>query len=101
MTRRTVVRELIMLSFVVSIVCLVSELIVSAQTPPPQSPTGQPVKPATAPYACEPVNPDATPEARVLLKKLCDLSGKGILTGQHNFPNNLSQHSDLIYEMTG
>jgi mannan endo-1,4-beta-mannosidase len=52
-------------------------------------------------YNCEPVNPNATPEAHALLKRLCDLSGKGILTGHHNFPNNGSLHSDKIYEITG
>ncbi|MCX6627173.1 MAG: hypothetical protein NTW28_06045, partial [Candidatus Solibacter sp.] len=36
------------------------------------------------PYTCDPVNPNATPEARALLKTLCGLSGKGILSGQHN-----------------
>jgi hypothetical protein len=35
----------------------------------------------TVPPPCIPVNPNATPEARELLKKLCDVSGKGILTG--------------------
>jgi mannan endo-1,4-beta-mannosidase len=47
------------------------------------------------------VNPNATPEARALLKTLCSISGKGILTGHHNFPNNLSRHSDKILEITG
>jgi mannan endo-1,4-beta-mannosidase len=51
--------------------------------------------------ACEPVNPDATPEARTLLKKLCALSGKGILTGQHNFPNQRSKDTDKLHEMVG
>lgn len=50
---------------------------------------------------CEPVNPDATPEARALLKKLCALSGKGILTGQHNFPNQRSLDTDKVRELTG
>src|ERR1039458_9171075 len=33
--------------------------------------------PAPPPYDCEPVNPNATPEARALLKTLCAVSGKG------------------------
>lgn len=35
-------------------------------------------------YAQEPVNPNASPEARTLLKYLYDIKGKGILTGNHN-----------------
>jgi len=58
-----------------------------------------PAKPAA--YNCEPVNPDATPEARALLKKLCALSGKGILTGQHNYPNERSLDSDRVTALTG
>jgi mannan endo-1,4-beta-mannosidase len=59
-----------------------------------------PVRPQAPPsYNCEPVNPDASPEARALLKTLCGLSGKGILTGQHNFPNDLSKHSEKVNEM--
>jgi mannan endo-1,4-beta-mannosidase len=52
-------------------------------------------------YNCEPANPNATPEARALLKKLCDVSGNGILTGHHNFSNTLSKHSDMIFDITG
>jgi mannan endo-1,4-beta-mannosidase len=33
-----------------------------------------------------PANPNATPEARALLRYLQGISGKHILTGQHNFP---------------
>jgi mannan endo-1,4-beta-mannosidase len=46
------------------------------------------------PPPCEPVNPRATKQARSLLKTLCSISGRYILSGQHNFPNHLSQHSD-------
>jgi len=56
---------------------------------------------APAPYTCEPVNPNATPEARVLLKTLCDVSGKGILTGQHNYPNERNLDTNRIFEVTG
>jgi len=64
---------------------------------------GQPAARLTAPppYNCEPVNPDASPEARALLKKLCAVSGKGILTGQHNFPNQRSKDSDKVAEIAG
>lgn len=54
-----------------------------------------------APYKCEPVNPNATPEARALLKTLCDVTGKGILTGQHNFPNQHDLDTNRIYSITG
>ena len=53
---------------------------------PPLAPPMQQRPPAPPPYNCEPVNPNATPEARALLKTLCAVSGKGILSGQHNFP---------------
>jgi len=51
--------------------------------------------------ACEPVNPNTTAEARALLKKLCALSGKYTLSGQHNFPNHLSQHSERLAAIVG
>ena len=76
--------------------------------PPPQTPPAgfQPVPrparpPAPPPYNCEPANPNATPEARALLKTLCAISGKGTLTGQHNFPNQRSQDSDKVFGITG
>jgi len=43
---------------------------------------GPPVRPAPPPYNCEPVNPNATAEARALQKTICAVSGKGILSGQ-------------------
>jgi len=59
---------------------------------------------ASAPLAqpsAAPVNPDATPEARELLKRIDAISGHSTLTGQHNFPNHLSRWSDRIYDLTG
>lgn len=56
--------------------------------------------PLPAPSAA-PVNPDATPEARELLKRIDAISGHYTLTGQHNFPNHLSRWSDRIYDLTG
>ena len=53
------------------------------------------------PVPCESVNPSATPEARALLKSVCAVSGKFILSGQHNFPNHLSQHSDDTAKVAG
>ena len=55
----------------------------------------------TAQPSALPVNPDATPEAKMLLKKIDQISGKYTLTGQHNFPNDLSRWSDRIYDLTG
>jgi mannan endo-1,4-beta-mannosidase len=80
------------------------------QTPPAQQtppiagsqPAERPQRPPAPPaYNCEPVNPNATPEARALLKTLCAVSGKGILTGQHNFPNQRSQDTDKVNLITG
>ncbi len=53
-----------------------------------------------SPHAA-PVNPNATPEARALLKQIDDISGHYTLTGQHNFPNHVSRWSDRIYDLTG
>lgn len=51
--------------------------------------------------ATEPVNPHATPEARALLAYLNSISGKGIIAGQHNYPNEGSRWTDLAYDLTG
>jgi len=48
-----------------------------------------------------PVNPHATPEARALLKYIASISGQGIITGQHNYPNVGSRYTDLAYDLTG
>ena len=34
-------------------------------------------------HAIEPVNPDASPEARAVLDYLYEMKGKGLLAGQH------------------
>ena len=64
------------------------------QTPPAPPP---PHEQAPAAYNCEPVNPNATPEARALLKTLCAISGKGILSGQHNFPNQRDLDTEKVF----
>jgi len=51
--------------------------------------------------APEPVNPHVTPEARALLAYLSSISGKGTITGQHNYPNDGSRWTDLAYDLTG
>jgi mannan endo-1,4-beta-mannosidase len=59
-----------------------------------------PVLRAQSPSA-SPVDPDATPEARALLREIDGISGHGILSGQHNFPNTVSRYSDRVLELTG
>jgi len=61
---------------------------------------GQVAPPSASPDAV-PVNPNATPEARALLKNIDAISGHYTLTGQHNFPNSVSRWSDRIYDLTG
>ena len=48
-----------------------------------------------------PVDPEATPQARALLRQIDAISGHGTLSGQHNFPNTVSRYSDRILELTG
>jgi mannan endo-1,4-beta-mannosidase len=72
-----------------------------APAPPPATFQRPPRPPEPPPYNCEPVNPDATPEARALLKKLCAVSGNGILSGQHNFPNQRDLDTEKVYQITG
>jgi len=56
---------------------------------------------AWAQTAPEPVNPHATPEARALLAYLYSISGKGTITGQHNYPNVGARWTDMAYDLTG
>jgi len=60
-----------------------------------------PSAPSPLPPTAAPVNPNATPEARELLKRIDAISGHSTLTGQHNFPNHQSRWSDRIYDLTG
>lgn len=46
-------------------------------------------------------NHNATPEAKALLKFLQNISGKYILTGQHNFPNAKSKNSEFASKYIG
>jgi mannan endo-1,4-beta-mannosidase len=77
-------------SFLVAVLALSIALPAFSQT--------QAAKPGAP---CVPVNPNATPEARALLQMLCAVSGNAILSGQHNFPNHLSQHSDATAQVVG
>jgi mannan endo-1,4-beta-mannosidase len=56
--------------------------------------------PLMAQASPEPVNPNATPEARALLAYLNSISGQGTITGQHNYPNDGSRWTDLAYDLT-
>lgn len=49
----------------------------------------------------EPVNPNASPEARALLRYLYSISGQYTLSGQHNFPNTIARWTDRAYDLTG
>jgi hypothetical protein len=49
----------------------------------------------------EPVNPDATREARNLLAFLVDIQGRYILTGQHNFDASGSKYTNIVQAITG
>jgi mannan endo-1,4-beta-mannosidase len=85
------------MKFVLIAVVLVSILGVGLTKAQAQAATPAPLAPPSA----APVNPDATPEARELLKRIDAISGHATLTGQHNFPNHLSRWSDRIYDLTG
>lgn len=49
----------------------------------------------------EPVNPNATKEARELLKYLYSIKGEKILSGQHNYSSGPSATTDSIIALTG
>ncbi len=66
-------------------------LSVVAQVPS----TNRPIK------AADPVNPNASPEARALLKYFYSISGKYALAGQHNYPYHIARWTDRVYDLTG
>jgi mannan endo-1,4-beta-mannosidase len=49
----------------------------------------------------EPVNKDASPEAKKILSFLYDIKGKYILSGQHNYNHEMNVYSDRAKSMTG
>ncbi len=49
----------------------------------------------------KPVSPNASPEAKALLKLIYNLSGKYTLTGQHNFPAAEDKNSQFAANYTG
>jgi mannan endo-1,4-beta-mannosidase len=51
--------------------------------------------------AAKPVTPQASPEAAALLQVLYDISGKYILTGQHNYPATKGRNSEFAAKYIG
>ena len=49
----------------------------------------------------KPINPNATPEARQLLKYLYKLRGKKTLSGMHNVLGRMSANTDRVQQLTG
>ena len=49
----------------------------------------------------QPVNAEASTEARGLLQFLYSIKGKYTLAGQHNFSSNLGRYDSLVYNITG
>jgi len=51
--------------------------------------------------AVEPVNPNASPEAKALLNLFYRISGKYTLTGQHNYPDSKDQNTRFAAQYIG
>ena len=49
----------------------------------------------------QPVNPNASKEAKELLKTIYAMKGDSILSGQHNYPGTLSESTEEVHEITG
>ena len=56
---------------------------------------------AAAAQSAAPVNAHASPEARRLLAYLYSVSGKNILSGQHNYNHELSRYLERAHELSG
>jgi len=70
--------------FLAFAVCICTACTAAAQTPDAQ-----------------PVNPDETQAARVLLHDLDKITGHATISGEHNYPNTVSRYSDRVYDLTG
>ena len=70
---------------------LLFALSVTAQTIPNHRPL----------TAVDPVNAQASPEARAMLKYFYSISGKYSLAGQHNYPYHIARWTDRVYDLTG
>jgi mannan endo-1,4-beta-mannosidase len=66
-------------------------------------PTGMGIEPSTVEAAGIgiPVNPNASPGAVKLLKYLSDISGKGIVTGQHDYLESPDEFSNKLQATSG
>jgi mannan endo-1,4-beta-mannosidase len=53
----------------------------------------------TQPFA--PANRNASPEAKHLLSYLYSINGKKLLSGQHNYNNQMNRFNDSVYAITG
>jgi hypothetical protein len=51
--------------------------------------------------APEPVTPDASPEARALVRPISRISGHNTLSGQHNWANTKSTYTEQVNRSTG
>ncbi len=49
----------------------------------------------------QPVNKNASPEARKLLSYLYSINGKYILSGEHNFNESMNRFNDSVHAITG
>ena len=49
----------------------------------------------------DPVNKNASPEAKQLLKYLYSINGNHILSGEHNFNENMNRFNDSVKSITG
>lgn len=54
-----------------------------------------------SPQSFEPVNKDASPEAKQLLRYLYSINGRQLLSGQHNYNENMNQFNDSLLAITG
>ena len=59
------------------------------------------VGPPPAAQPSEPVNPDASPEARALLAYLSENGREHTLSGQHNYNGGMGQFTSRAYDITG
>ena len=49
----------------------------------------------------KPVSPNASPEAVALLDYIYSISGKYLLTGQHNYPNTKDRNTLFVKDYVG
>lgn len=56
---------------------------------------------AWAQINAEPVSPNSSPEAKALLEFFQDITGKYLLTGQHNYPDTKDYNTRFAYQYIG